>query len=114
MTHEGSPSARFQRAISRNDVMGAETAAFELTSLSLNDALALVVLYARADDRKFDRAAVRWLRRLLNEQPLMLSEARRACDWLEQLAGDDADLAAGSLSSLLQGWQPLPSARGRT
>jgi hypothetical protein len=38
----------------------------------------------------------------------MLSKARRAADWLEQLAGDDVDLASGSLSSLLHGWQPLP------
>lgn len=63
-------------------------------------ALALVVLYARKDDRKFDRAAVRWLRRLLQEQPVMLSEARRAADWLEQLAGAERELAAGSLSRL--------------
>jgi hypothetical protein len=104
VTYEGSPSARFQRAISRGDMMGAETAAFELTSLSLHDALALVALYARADDRKFDRAAVRWLRRLLQEQPLMLSEAQRAADWLAQLRGDDGDLAAGSLGSLLHGF----------
>ena len=101
LTFEGSASTRFQRAISRNDMMGAETAAFELGTLSLKDALALVALYARAGDRKFDRAAVRWLRRLLEEHPLMLSEARRACDWLEQLAGEDVGLASGSLSSLL-------------
>jgi hypothetical protein len=113
VTYEGSPAARFQRAVKHNDMMGAETAAFELGALSLKDALALVALYARADDRKFDRAAVRWLRRLLDEQPVILSEARRACDWLQQLAGDEADLAAGSLRSLIQGWQPLPSARGR-
>jgi hypothetical protein len=106
VTYEGSPTARFQRAISRGDMMGAETAAFELGTLNLSDALALVSLYGRKDDRKFDRAAVRWLRRLLEEQPMMLSEARRAGDWLEQLRGDQADLAAGSLSSLIEGWQP--------
>jgi len=114
VTYEGSPSGRFQRAISHNDVMGAETAAFELGTLGLGDALALVALYASADDRKFDRAAVRWLRRLPEEQPLMLSEAHRAAEWLEQLVGDDSDLALGSLGSLLHGWQSLPSARGRT
>ena len=56
VTYEGSASARFQRAISHKDMMGAETAAFELGSLSLKDALALVALYASAADRKFDKA----------------------------------------------------------
>jgi len=37
-------------------MMGAETAAFELGTLSLEDALALVAVYGRKDDRKFDRA----------------------------------------------------------
>lgn len=60
-------------------------------------------IYARAGDRKFDRAAVRWLRRLLDDQTLMLSEAHRAAEWLEQLVGDDSDLALGSLGSLLHG-----------
>lgn len=105
VTYEGSPGTRSQRAISRGDMMGAETAAFELGTLSLQDALALVALYGHKHDRKFERAAVRWLRRLLDERPMMLSEARRTSDWLEQLKGDDADLAAGSLSSLLDGWQ---------
>ena len=34
-------------------------------TLSLEDALRLVVLYAEAEDDKFDKAAVRWLGRLL-------------------------------------------------
>ena len=36
----------------------AETAAFEMETLTLEDALALVVLYAENDDDKFDRAGV--------------------------------------------------------
>ena len=47
--------------------------------LALGDALQLVVLYAEAGDGKFERAAVRWLGRLLEERPLVLSEVRRAC-----------------------------------
>ena len=113
MTYEGSPAARFRRAVGRGDMMGAEAAAFELGSLGLEDSLALVALDAGAGDGKFDRAAVRWLGRLLDERPVALSEARRAAERLEQLRGGDPDLALGSLGSPLHGWVPLPSARGR-
>ena len=75
-------------------------AARELGQLSLGDALALVALYAEADDEKFERAAIRWLTRLLEERRIALSEARRACEWLEQLAGADANLAVVSLDAL--------------
>ena len=51
------------------NVFLAETAAFEMGSLSLEDAPQLVVLYAEAEDDKFDKAAVRWLGRLLLERP---------------------------------------------
>ena len=77
-----------------------EAAARELGWVSLGDALALVILYAETEDRRFDRAAVRWLDRLLQERLVALSEARRACEWLEQLTGPDASLAAGSLDGL--------------
>jgi hypothetical protein len=39
-------------------------AARELGSLSSSDALALVLLYQRAGDAKFERAARRWVRRV--------------------------------------------------
>ena len=43
------------------------TPALELGRLSLMDALALVVLYARVSSPKFEPAAVRWLARLALE-----------------------------------------------
>ena len=76
-------------------------AARELGSLTLDRALNLVVLYLEMEDPKADRARVRWLTRLLTERDdLTLGEARRAADWLEQLAGSERELAAGSLSRL--------------
>ena len=89
-------------------------AARELGWVSLGDALALVFLYAEMEDPKFGRAAIRWLDRLLEERLIELSEARRACEWLEQLAGPDASLAAGSLDSLVHGpGRSLSSSLGR-
>ena len=103
MTSQGTAHGRFSRSIAGRNVFQAELAARELGRLSLGDALQLVVLYAEVGDGKFERAAVRWLGRLLEERPLVLSEVRRACEWLEQLAGEEAGLAAGSLGGLLHG-----------
>ena len=86
-------------------------AARELGWVSLGEALSLVTLYAETDDRKFERAAVRWSTgSLKNAWP----RCRRACEWLEQLAGPDANLAAGSLDGLVHGpGRSLSSPLGR-
>ena len=101
MAYEGSPVTRFARAIDHDDLLGAEIAAIELPRLNLKDALRLVQLYAKKEHRKFERAALRWLARLIEEQSLTLDEARVACEWLRMLTGPDADLAAGSLAALV-------------
>jgi hypothetical protein len=64
MTSQGSAHARFQRAIKRGHLLNAETAAHELGGLSLSDSLALVLLYQREGDERFERAARRWVRRV--------------------------------------------------
>jgi hypothetical protein len=101
VTYEGSALTRFMRALERSDVLGADVAARELPNLNLRDALRLVALYADAGNRKFERAALRWLCRLLEEQSLTLDEARVACEWLSALSGPDADLALTSLSAFV-------------
>jgi hypothetical protein len=63
MTSQGSAHGRFTRAIKGGDVLNAEIAARELGSLSPADALSLGLLYQRAGDEKFERAARRWIRR---------------------------------------------------
>ena len=45
----------------------AELAAREIGTLSLSEALELVVLYAEVEPAKFERAAVRWFSRYLDE-----------------------------------------------
>jgi hypothetical protein len=62
MASQGSAHARFQRAIKRGHLTAAETAARELGALSVSDALALVLLYRRERDERFERAARRWVR----------------------------------------------------
>ena len=59
VTAQGSPRTRFRRAIERRSLLNAELAAREMGRLSLEQALALVVLYAEQDDPRAERAMVR-------------------------------------------------------
>ncbi len=61
VTAQGSALTRFRRAVERKSLFNAELAAREMGRLDLEDALSLVLLYARADDPRFDRAATRWI-----------------------------------------------------
>jgi len=66
----------------------AEDAARELPHLSLEDALALVHLYAERESPKYEKAALRWLERYLAEgSPRLQHFAQVAVN----LAGRHAD-----------------------
>ena len=60
MTSEGHSYAWFQRAVKARNVIAAESAAWEIGKLTLQDALLLVALYAEKDPGRFERAALRW------------------------------------------------------
>ena len=82
---KGSPYARFQRALQIGKPSLVYAAAAELPRLSLDDGLTVLVLMARHDRPRFDRAAVRWLARLAAERPLGLADlgtALAACQAL--------------------------------
>jgi hypothetical protein len=67
---------RFRRAIERRALWMAEDAARELPNLPLEHALMLVHLYAECGSPKFEKAAMRWLERYLDEQePSLVSFA---------------------------------------
>ena len=67
VTSEGHPGARLQRALAVGNLTAAEQAAFELAFVSLADARALLELYAEKGDRKYEGAALKYLRRYLDE-----------------------------------------------
>ena len=71
-----------------------------MKTVSLEDALQLVVLYAEAEDDKFERAAVRWLGRLLLERPMPLAVAAQSVELVAKLRGPGAAWAAGALQTL--------------
>jgi hypothetical protein len=65
---------RFRRAIERRALWLAEDAARELPNLPLEDALQLVHLYAERGSPKYEKAALRWLGRYLDEHSPTLAQ----------------------------------------
>ncbi|MGZ6643528.1 MAG: hypothetical protein ACXVFT_17105 [Solirubrobacteraceae bacterium] len=82
---KGSPYARFRRSLQGGQLATVLTEARELPPLELDDALEVLVLMARAGHPSFDRAAARWVGRLIAEQPLSLADARYALALVERL-----------------------------
>jgi hypothetical protein len=73
------------RALDRGNVWVAEAVAHDLPRpLALEDALRLVHLYADKQSPKFERAAMRWLRRYLNEASPELSDVAKVVAELNQ------------------------------
>jgi hypothetical protein len=62
VTSEGSPHARFKRALAVGNGSAAYAAATELANVELQDALSLTLLLLPQSDL-FDRACVRWVGR---------------------------------------------------
>jgi hypothetical protein len=78
MTSDGSPYARFQRALRIGRLSLVRAAAAELPRVELDDALSICLLISEQDTDRFERAAVRWLARLSLEVPTVRIEDLRA------------------------------------
>ena len=87
VTSQGSAYSRFQRAVATGNMRLIEAAATELPKIGLDDALAILIVLAQTNDPRFDRAAARWVGRLLTETPAGLSDARFALALVERLPG---------------------------
>jgi hypothetical protein len=75
----------------------AEIAAREIGQLTLAEALELVVLYAEVEPAKFERAAVRWFSRYLDEgNEVSLLKAHLALAALSELRSGEGDAAEAS------------------
>jgi hypothetical protein len=66
-TAQGSSYMRFRRALDRGNVPEALSAASELQFVGLAEALELTLLLADGEPDKYERAAVRWHVRFLQE-----------------------------------------------
>jgi hypothetical protein len=78
MTSQGSAHGRFQTRLQRRNVQAAEMAAPEMGGLSLADALSLCELLAATDPKRYERAALRWLQRFIDERLPPLKEVALA------------------------------------
>jgi hypothetical protein len=97
MTSQGTAHGRFQRAIQRRHLHAAEMAARELGGLSLADALDLALLIRETNTWRYERAAVRWLERFMEERRPTLAEIALASAALAEVGG----AGDGSLRELL-------------
>ena len=84
VTSEGHPGARFQRALAAGNLLAAENAAFDLAFIPLADARALVELYAEKGDRKYERAALKYLARYLAEANPSLTDVAQVAALLAE------------------------------
>jgi hypothetical protein len=85
VTAQGHPRALFKQAIERGNLLVAEMAAREAGKLTLPEALQLVCLYAEAEPAKFERAALRWHARFVQESSASLLQAQIALAALAEL-----------------------------
>jgi hypothetical protein len=86
MTAQGHPRTIFRRAIGHGNLTVAEATVREIGAVSLEEALALTVLVAQKEPHRRSAFAIRWLRRLIDED--------------RHLTIDQAALAASALASL--------------
>jgi hypothetical protein len=86
LTSQGSPYTIFKRALRRGDLAGIRAAAAELPRVPLDDAFAICLLILEQQPTRYERAALRWLGRLLAER--------------HHLALRHAELTAGHLAAL--------------
>ena len=102
LTSQGSPYARFRRALDSHNATGALATATELDFVSLPDALELVLLLVD-DPRRFRRAALRWHARYCAEVPdVGFEEALAALACLAGLSAQRPKAAAAALAELVR------------
>ena len=88
MTSEGRALTRLRRALKHGHLWAAEDAARELPSIALEDALTLVRLYGERESPKYEKAALRWLARYLEEGEPTLERFAKLASGLARGARD--------------------------
>jgi hypothetical protein len=86
VTSDGSPYARFRRALETGNELLVLGAARELPQVALDDALRICLVLRDGDPGRYERAAVRWLGRFaLEARAATIEDLRRAAAALEAL-----------------------------
>src|SRR5262245_52187069 len=98
----GTAHGRFQRAVHERNVQNAEMAAREMGHVSLADALALCELLAAADPKEYERAALRWLQRFIDERLPPLTEVALAAAALADRTTEKCPMETASVRSSIR------------
>jgi hypothetical protein len=77
---KGSSYTWFRKALDRGDLATVRSELADLPPLTLEDALAVALLICDREPENAERAAVRWLRKLLERPGVTLAELREALD----------------------------------
>jgi hypothetical protein len=101
MTSQGSPHARFRRALAGRNPTLVVAAAAELGRLSLGEALAVTLVFLPQELERYERASVRWHARWCLEARPRLDEAGLALAALRALPGPARQAAGEALVELL-------------
>jgi hypothetical protein len=102
VTSQGSPFARFRRALDRGNVTEALSSASELEHVGITEALDLCLLLVEKAPERFGRAALRWHGRYCRDlRDLDLDEGLAVLAALGALRGPRSKLAASALEELL-------------
>jgi len=92
MTSDGTPYARFRRALETGNAALVTAAALELPQIALDDALRVCLVFRDGNPDRYERAAVRWLGRFaLEARDVTIDEIRSAADALDALPDRTAD-----------------------
>jgi hypothetical protein len=103
LTAQGHPRSIFSRAIEDGNLVAAEASAREIGSLTLEEALRLLFLYAEKEPIKYERAALRWLARYVTEgKAVSLLKAQLPLSALAELRGGEREQAAKLLIKLVR------------
>ena len=102
MSIKGRDYLWFRKALERGDLATVRSTLVGLPPLTLDDALSVVLLICEREPENAERAAVRWLRKLLERPGVTLAQVRQALDAFAALV-EDADSAEASLRRLAGG-----------
>lgn len=102
MTSQGSPYARFRRALATGNLTIIRAAAAELPRVDLGDALSVCMAIRAAEPMRFERAALRWLARFATEEARSIDDLRAAADAFGQMR-EQPEHALATLQVLVSG-----------
>jgi hypothetical protein len=95
VSSQGSAYARFSRALASGNLALVRSAASELPTVMLEDALRICLLVRDQDPQRYEKAALRWLGRFaLEARSASLADVRAAADALTRLPTEPDDAMA--------------------